>query len=63
MAIYEKGYNKIPDFPDLKLFLKCLVDDGSYEAQLVVYDINVIYLMKFNNSILSVKNFYVSDLN
>lgn len=54
MATQEKEYNRIPNYPDLKLHLKCLVDDGSFEADLNIYDLNVIHLLKLNDSILSV---------
>jgi len=54
LASYEKNYNKIDNFPDLKLYLKCLIDDGSSEAILIANDKNVINLMNFSQTFLHV---------
>ena len=48
---YEKEYpsNLIEKFPYLRLFIKCLIDDGSYEAEMNVYDLMVQKILKFDN--------------
>lgn len=44
---YPSGF--FQECPSLKLFAKCVVDDGSFEAQLNLYDEDVARLLKLSN--------------
>jgi hypothetical protein len=54
MAIHEKDSYVISGFPDLKLIAKCLVDDGSFEAQVYIHDHQVVNLFKLDKDTLTV---------
>ena len=49
---YDKEYpsNVIDKFPYLRFFVKCLIDDGSYEAEMNLYDLMAQKILKFNYS-------------
>jgi hypothetical protein len=55
LAIYEKGHTGINGFPHLKLIAKCVVDDGSYEAQMYCLDQIVINLFRLDKQKLEVR--------
>jgi len=49
---YDKEYpsNVIDKFPYLRFFAKCLIDDGSYEAEMNLYDLMAQKILRFNYS-------------
>ncbi len=49
---YDKEYpsNVIDKFPYLRFFVKCLIDDGSYEAEMNLYDLMAQKILQFNYS-------------
>jgi hypothetical protein len=61
-AIYESNAKNIFGFPNLKLIAKCLVDDGSYEANIYLSDNQVVNILKFTKDLLEVKSFYLKNI-
>jgi hypothetical protein len=51
----QKENKKISNFPDLKLIMKCLVDDGTYEALLLLNDQSVVEIMNLSDNALKVR--------
>jgi hypothetical protein len=58
MAIHEKSSYVISGYPDLKLIAKCLVDDGSFEAQVYIHDHTVVNLFKLDKECLDVRKIF-----
>jgi len=55
MAINEKDLSGVIGFPDLRLIAKCLVDDGTFEAQVYFYDQTVVNLLRIDKATLQVR--------
>jgi hypothetical protein len=53
-AIWEPGTNNVQGYPDLRLIAKCLINDGSFEANIFFYDEMVINLWGMSKELLNV---------
>jgi hypothetical protein len=53
-AIYEENSSTVHGYPDLRFIAKCLIDDGSFEANIFFYDQTVVNLLRISKEILKV---------